>query len=457
MSDVMTSPLNIGDTRVVQVKTIGINGEGIAFVQRQAVFIPGALPGEEVHIRVVRVEKTYAVATLLNIHKASPERVTPPCPIYERCGGCQLQHLSYQGQLSAKEALIRESFARYTGHASIPLRPIIGMNHPWAYRNKAQLMTGQVGKKVIAGLYAMGTHRLIDLSDCPVQHPRVNETILKTKEIIAALHVPVYDEKKKRGRVRTIVARVSLLTEEVQLTLVLAEDYFPEAKDFVRAIRQSLPYVVSIHMNVQDQHTPLVFGDKTHLLWGKEKIEEALGHVRYELSPRAFFQLNPIQTIRLYELVEEAAGLTGKESVVDAYAGVGTIALWLAPYAREVRGIESVPEAVKDAERNIKRAGYDHVHITMGRAEKVMQRWAKSGYKPDVVVVDPPRSGLEPAMIQAILSLVPKRLVYVSCNPSTLAKNAQVLLKGGYRLKWVRPVDMFPQTAHVESCALFTR
>ncbi|PTQ55195.1 MAG: RNA methyltransferase, TrmA family [Candidatus Carbobacillus altaicus] len=321
------------------------------------------------------------------------------------------------------------------------------MDHPWGYRNKAQPMTGQSGQTVIAGLHAMGTHCLIELSDCPVQHLRINETILKAKEAIAKLYMPVYDEKKRRGRVRTIVARVSLLTEEVQLTLVLAEDHFPEAQAFVQAIRKSLPYVVSINMNVQDQHTPLVFGAKTRLLWGKEKIEEALGHERYELSPRAFFQLNPIQTVRLYELVEEAAGLTGKESVVDAYAGVGTIALWLAPHAREVRGIESVPEAVKDAESNIRRSGYKHVHITLGRAEKIMQRWAKSGYKPDVVVVDPRRSGLKVSMIQAILTIKPRRLVYVSCNPSTLAKNAQALFKRGYTLSWVRLVDMFPQTA----------
>ncbi|CCQ95519.1 Uncharacterized RNA methyltransferase BCE_0542 [[Clostridium] ultunense Esp] len=439
-----------GEILTVPVKRIGINGEGIGYDRRQVLFIPGALPNELVKVMVTKVERRFAHAELLQVIKPSPERRTPPCPISAECGGCQLQHLSYPAQLKAKEDQVREAFVRYTSLKHPPIRPIIGMEEPWGYRNKGQLQVGMAKGKVIAGLYAAGSHRLVDLSDCPIQHPKVNEAIRKAKEVITEWRLPIYDERKNKGLIRTLVARVSFATGETQLTLVATEPRLPHEEEVVEELRRRIPHLASISLNVNPGKTSLVFGPTTLLLWGKEKMKERLGEVEYRLSPRAFFQLNPVQTVKLYRVVAEAASLTGSERVIDAYSGVGSIALWLAPDAKEIRGIEEVPEAVADARENAKEAGFAHVHFTAGRAEEIMPRWVKEGFRPDVVVVDPPRTGMGQGMMDAIVRVRPARLVYVSCNPSTLAKNAAYLMEKGYEVKWIQPVDMFPQTAHVE-------
>ncbi len=449
--------LRVGDTIVVTVKRIGINGEGVGYYKRKAVFIDGAIPDEVVKAKVSRIEPGFIKASLLDIEKASRYRIKPACPVYETCGGCQLQHISYEGQLRAKEELVKEAFARYTGLSDIRIRPIAGMEHPWGYRNKAQLQVGTEQGRILTGLYSPGTHRLVDISGCPIQHPAVNRVIDAVKAIVEQLRIPVYDERKKIGSLRTIVARTGLESGEVQLTFITATDRLPQRQELVNAIRRNAPEVTSIAHNVNRRDTPLVFGEKTVIVWGKPHLEETLGSVSYSLSPRAFFQLNPEQTIKLYRYVAEAAALTGRELVVDAYCGTGTIALWLAPDAKEVRGIEAVQEAVDDARRNAERSGLDNVRFYAGKAETLLPKWADQGVRPDVIVVDPPRTGCDLKLLQTILRVQPKRFVYVSCNPSTLAKDCKVLLDGGFAIEWVQPVDMFPQTAHVECCSLLVR
>ena len=443
-----------GDRIVVTIKRIGINGEGVGYYRRKAVFVAGALPGEVVKAKVTKAEPGYLVAEVLELEKRSPDRRTPPCPHYAACGGCQLQHLSYEAQLRAKEEILRESFRRYAGMDDLPMRPILGMDDPWGYRNKAQLQTGREGERVITGLYAAGSHRLVDISGCPIQHPVVNRVIGQVRNILAELRIPVYDERTRQGSVRTVVARVSRKTGHVQLTLITATDRLPDAERIVRRIRETLPMVTTIAHNVHKGKSPLVFGEKTVVLWGEERLEETLGDVRFSLSPRAFFQLNPAQTVKLYNAVKEAAALSGKELVVDAYCGTGTIGLWLAPDAREVRGIELLPEAVEDARNNARASGIDNARFYTGRAEQLLPEWVACGIRPDVVVVDPPRTGCERPLLEALVKARPHRLVYVSCNPSTLAKDCRYLFDHGFRLEWVQPVDMFPHTAHVESCSL---
>ncbi|MEK3885552.1 23S rRNA (uracil(1939)-C(5))-methyltransferase RlmD [Paenibacillus sp. PL2-23] len=446
-----------GDRIVVTIKRIGINGEGVGYFKRKAVFVEGALPGEVVKAKVTRAESGYLNAEIVELEKKSPDRQKPPCPVYDDCGGCQLQHMTYEAQLRAKEELVQEAFQRYAGIEKLPMRPILGMDNPWGYRNKAQLQTGRQGEDIVTGLYAAGSHKLVDIAGCAVQHPVVNEAIDGTKAVLKELGIPIYNERSREGVVRTIVARVGLASEWVQLTLITAVDRLPDARRLVQRLRDRLPMVKSIAQNVNKGKSPLIFGERTTVLWGDERLEETLGDVRFSLSPRAFFQLNPEQTVKLYNSAKEAAALTGEELVVDAYCGTGTIGMWLAGGAREVRGIELIPEAVRDARDNARASGIDNARFFEGRAEELLPQWVAQGVRPDVVVVDPPRTGCELPLLQAIAKARPQRLVYVSCNPSTLAKDCKTLLASGYKLEWVQPVDMFPQTSHVECCVSLVR
>ena len=449
--------LKRGDLIVVTIKRLGINGEGVGYYRRKAVFVPGALPQEVVKAKVVRSEQHYIEAELLCIEKRSRNRTAPVCPVYEQCGGCQLQHMDGAGQLAGKMEIVRESFARYTGIVEPPIRPMAGMADPWGYRHKAQLQAGTIHGRMVLGLYSPASHKLVNIDGCQIQQQDINTAVGAIRDIIEELGIPPYREKSKEGLLRTVVLRKSSYSGELQVTFVLAEDRLPKAKQLIEGITAKLPEVATIAVNIQRKNTPLVFGEHTRVLWGKPEIEERLGDLTYRLSPRAFFQINPIQTTVLYDYVKEAAALTGVERVVDAYCGTGTIALWLAPQAAEVRGIEEIAEAVRDARQNAQLNGITNVRFYQGKSEVLLPSWLRAGYRPDVIVVDPPRIGCDRKLLSAVLHVRPKRFVYVSCNPATLAKDCQVLIDGGFALEWIQPVDMFPQTAHVECVALLVR
>ncbi|CAM4454096.1 23S rRNA (uracil(1939)-C(5))-methyltransferase RlmD [Paenibacillus tarimensis] len=450
--------VKVGDKLVVTIKRLGINGEGVGYYKRKAVFINGALPDEVVKATVTAVEPKQLVARLTEIERQSPHRIAPPCPVYDTCGGCQLQHMAYEGQLLAKEEIVREAFARYAriDRDALPLRPVLGMEAPWSYRNKAQLQAGPgPGGRLALGLYEPGSRRLVDITGCAVQHPGINAAAAKVRQLADRLGVPV--GTGSRGGLRTIVLRVAPHSGELQLTLVAAAEQFAHRDELVELVREQAPEITSISVNINPGTSPLVFGERTELLWGKPALGVSLGELQFDLSPRAFFQLNPEQTVKLYNSVKEASALTGKETVVDAYCGTGTIGLWLAPFAKEVRGIEVIEEAIEDARRNAELNGRENASFYVGKAEELLPRWVKQGYRPDVIVVDPPRTGCDPALLQAIVKTKPKRMVYVSCNPSTLSKDCSYLLENGFELKWVQPVDMFPQTSHVECVSLLVR
>lgn len=446
----------VGDRIVVTIKRIGINGEGVGYYKRKAVFIEGAITDEVVKADVTKVERSYLQARLVEIEKRSPHRQEAPCPVYEQCGGCQMQHMTYEAQLTAKEEIVKEAFSRYAGITDLPMRPIIGMEEPWHYRNKAQLQLGLQKDQLVAGLYAQGTHKLIDISECTIQDTTINHVYKSLKHIIKELNLSPYEERTREGIIKTIVVRVARASGKLQVTFVTATDRLPEQRRLIERIRKELPDVISVAHNIHKERSSLIFGPKTTILWGEERLPETLGTIQFALSPRAFFQLNPDQTIKLYDSVKEAAALSGNELVVDAYCGTGTISLWLASEAREVRGIEVIGEAVQDARSNAQYSGIDNALFYEGHAERLLPQWVEQGVKPDVIVVDPPRTGLDAALIQAVLQAKPKRFVYVSCNPSTLAKDCKELLAGGYELQWAQPVDMFPQTAHVETVTLLT-
>ncbi|MBK3495802.1 23S rRNA (uracil(1939)-C(5))-methyltransferase RlmD [Viridibacillus sp. YIM B01967] len=450
------SIMEMGQKLTISIKRLGINGEGIGYYKRNVVFVKGALPGEDVIAQVTKVNRNFAEAEVVKIHKKSPIRQTPPCPVYEECGGCQLQHITYKGQLAAKRDVIVQALTKYVKSqaSKIDVRPTIGMEDPWHYRNKSQFQVRKPDKKVLAGLFSANSHKLLNIEDCAVQHPMTTKITTATKRILDELNIPIYDGRSK-GIVRTIVVRTGIKTGEVQLVLITTRKGFPKKDLLVNRLKQIDPTVVSIVQNINAEKTSLIFGDETYTLAGKETIHEELGELAFDLSARAFFQLNPLQTVYLYNEIQKAAALTGQETVVDAYCGVGTIGLWLAKDAKEVRGMDIIPESIQDAKRNAKKHGFDHVKYVTGSAEEWLAKWRKEKFVPDVLTVDPPRTGLAPSLLSTILQVKPKRFVYTSCNPSTLAKDLQELTKV-YDVQYIQPMDMFPQTAHVESVTLLT-
>lgn len=437
------------------IKRLGINGEGIGYFKRNVVFVPGALPGEEITAQVTTVKRNFAEARILKMRTASPHRQTPPCPIYEACGGCQLQHLEYSQQLVEKRDLVMQALERYLKGVNVKVEETIGMEDPWRYRNKSQFQTRLKGQKVIAGLFAEGSHQLLDIDECIVQHPDTTVITNAVKRILEDLKMPIYDGKTMKGIIRTIVVRTGVQTGEIQLVLVTTRAKLPHKELLLEKLQKIDTNLVSIVQNINKEKTSLIFGDETVTLYGKDTIHEELGELAFDLSARAFFQLNPTQTVKLYDEIKRAAQLTGNESIVDAYCGVGTIGLWLADGAKEIRGMDVIHESVVDAKANAKKQGIIAKYVT-GTAEKWLELWSNEGFVPDVLTVDPPRTGLDDSLLKTILKVQPKRFVYTSCNPSTLAKDLQQLTKV-YDIKYIQPVDMFPQTAQVEAVTLLER
>ncbi len=479
----------------VTVDIIGLthDGEGVGRAEGFAFFIQGALPGERVRAKVMKLKKQYGYARLEELIVASPARLEPPCDIYKECGGCQLQHFDYEAQLEWKRQHVIDNLRRIgklevigeeqrvdasseadalergLGEnggtaaskvaAGIVVHPTVGMSEPWRYRNKAAVPVGADADngKLLAGFYARGSHRIIDMDDCLIQNEHNDEVIRAVKRIGAELGVTPYDEQSGRGVLRHVMARTGVVTGEIMVVLVTNGRKLPAAERWVERIRAELPAVRSIIQNVNERDTNVIFGDETRVLWGSEVIYDELDGIRFAISARSFYQVNPSQTVALYRKAVEYAGLTGSEKVIDAYCGIGTISLFLARQAGQVYGVEIVPEAIEDAARNAELNGIANATFEAGPAEVVIPRWREEGIEADVIVVDPPRKGCDPALLDTILAMKPERVVYVSCNPSTLARDLRVLEDGGYRTVEVVPVDMFPWTTHVECCVLLVR
>jgi 23S rRNA (uracil1939-C5)-methyltransferase len=478
-------PVQKNEEYEAEITGISHDGEGVGRVNGFTLFVGGALPGERVLLRVIHVKKQYGYGKLLRVLDASAERVKPECEIYEQCGGCQLQHLNYEAQLKAKRQQVVDNLERIgklrvlgsarwnregsTGElleqegfedlssGGIVVHPTLGMNDPWRYRNKAQVPFGEEEGGLIGGFYAQGSHRIIDMEKCLIQHEANDNVVARVKEIGKLLGISAYREETGKGLLRHVVVKVGYRTGEIMVVLITNGTEIPLVDEWIVGIRDAVPGVKSICHNVNLKQTNVIFGDETRVIWGHDVIYDYIGDVKFAISARSFFQVNPVQTEVLYGKALEYAGLTGGETVIDAYCGIGTISLFLAQRAGQVSGVELVEEAIVDARKNSELNGMANVHFEAGPAEVVLPDWKRQGIKPDVIVVDPPRKGCELSLLETILELQPRRVVYVSCNASTLARDLRVLEDGGYRTVEVQPVDMFPHTTHVECVTLLVK
>lgn len=450
-------PVRPGQSIEVAIHGLGHDGEGVGRYEGLTVFVPGGAPGDRLAVRVIEVKKSYARASLERVVEPSPHRVTPSCPVVGECGGCQLQHIAYDAQLDLKRQQVVDALERVGKLTDVTVHPTLGMEEPRSYRNKAQFPVGYRAGRVVAGFFAPGTHRIVDIDQCEIQHPLGNQIMQEVKALARIYGVRIYDERTHTGILRHIVARVGRGTGEGMAVLVTNGREFPHGEEIAAGLMERIPGLVSVVQNINPIQTNVILGRESRVLAGKEHITDYIGDLKFNISPVSFFQVNPAQTEVLYGTALAYAGLTGKETVLDIYCGIGTISLFLAKQAREVIGIEWVREAVADARENAERNGVSNVRFITGDAAVEVPRLAEEGVRADVIVLDPPRKGSDEPVLEAMARVRPERIVYVSCNPASLARDLGRLQALGYRTLEVQPVDMFPQTAHVECVARLVR
>ena len=450
-------PVVKGNTYTIDILRLGSSGEGVGRYENFTVFVKGALPGETVRAKVDVVKKQYATAMLQDIVTPSPRRVEPLCPVYANCGGCQLQHMSYEGELLEKQGQVRDALERIGHLTGIDVLPTLGAETPWAYRNKMQFPAAEAKGKAVVGCYAAGSHQVIDVASCPIQKDGNNDILRLVRQWMNDYGVPAYDEQTHRGVVRHVMGRVGVQTGELMVCLVTAQDEVPHKEELVAMLREGLPNLTSIVQNINTRRTNVILGPETKVIYGATTIHDSIGPLTFNISAQSFFQVNSEQARRLYEKALEFADLQGHETVADVYCGTGTITLFLAQKAKKVYGIEIIAPAIRDAVKNAVDNGVTNAEVILGDAVEKLPELIKSGVCPDVIVLDPPRAGCGEPVLAAIAQSRPKRVVYVSCNPATLARDLAYLNDNGYKPVKVQPVDMFPRTHHVEVCTQLIR
>lgn len=445
---------------VILIEDISSSGEGIGHFHGLALFVKDTVTGDKVRVRIMKMKKNYGFARLLEIIEPSPHRVEARCPVAKQCGGCQLQHCSYDQQLVYKEEKIKNCLSRIGKIENYTMEPIIGMDNPFYYRNKAQFPVGRdKDGRIVMGFYAGRTHSIIDTSHCYIQAP-VNEEILKVvRSFMEEYKIAPYEEESHTGLVRHVLTRVGFATGEIMVCLVLNGRKLFAHEILVDRLKE-IEGMTGIVLNVNEDRTNVILGQEIICLWGQEYITDYIGDIKYEISPLSFYQVNPVQTKKLYETALSYAGLTGEEIVWDLYCGIGTISLFLARNAKQVYGVEIVPEAIEDAKRNAAINGITNAEFFEGAAEKVLpEKYKESGgaMKADVIVIDPPRKGCDGELLDTIVKMEPLKVVYISCDPATLARDLRVLEDGGFKVVRVRGCDMFGETTHTECCVLLQR
>ncbi|GAA0460035.1 23S rRNA (uracil(1939)-C(5))-methyltransferase RlmD [Alkalibacillus silvisoli] len=432
-------------------------GDGVGKIDGYPVFVQYGLPGEKAKVKIVKVKKNLAFGKLIEIYEESPDRSEPPCDVFYKCGGCQIQHMSYERQLTMKQKQVQDVMKKIAQMPDVPVHPTIGMKEPWAYRNKVQIPVGKRQGKVITGFYQKRSHNIIDMDTCPVQSESNDHIVREMRSIIDELGIEPYNEETHEGVIRHLVLRTGYHTNEVMVVIVTNTKDLPYKKELIEKVRDLDSNIKGIIHNINPKQTNVIMGQESKTIWGEDVIIDKIHDLEFAISAHSFYQVNPEQTEKLYDQALKYAQLTGQETVIDAYCGIGSISLFLAQHAKKVYGVEVIPQAVDDAKENAKRNHIDNAEFYVGEAEKVMPWWKVQGLDPDVIVVDPPRKGCDEELLQAMIDMQPERIVYVSCNPSTLARDLKILSESGFETKEIQPVDMFPQSNHVESVAKLVR
>lgn len=453
------------DMVTLDIVDCGTNGEGIGKADGFTVFVKDAVIGDQVTAKIMKAKKNYGYGRLMEILKPSPDRVEPICPSARQCGGCQLQALSYEKQLAFKAEKVRGHLERIGGFSDLPMEPIIGMDDPFHYRNKAQFPVGKNKEgHIITGFYAGRTHSIIENRDCALGVPENQEILNRVVSYMEKYHIEPYDETTGKGLIRHIFTRCGYYTGQLMVCMIINGTSIPHQQELVDSLRE-IPGMTSITLNVNKKRNNVILGDQMKLLWGQEYITDKIGDISYQISPLSFYQVNPQQTWKLYSKALEYADLHGEETVWDLYCGIGTISLFLAQKAKYVRGVEIVPAAIEDARRNARLNHIENAEFYVGKAEEILpdyyEKYAQDHpgetARADVIVVDPPRKGCDETLLDTIVEMQPKKVVYVSCDSATLARDLKYLCERGYQVESVCPVDMFPMTVHVETVCLLSK
>ena len=446
------------NTVILRIEDMSQDGLGIGKAEGYALFVKDTVIGDLAKVKILKTKKNYGFARLEELLEASDKRTEPKCPLARPCGGCQLQMMKYEEQLRWKEQKVRSDLQRLGGFQEIPMEPIQGMENPFRYRNKAQFPIGYDREgKLVAGFYAGRTHTIIPADDCLLGSESNRRILGRILDWMGRYGIAAYREDTGKGLVRHALIRSGFATGEIMVCLVINGKQFPRGKELTESLTQ-IPGMTSITFSSNTRRDNVILGDSYEVLWGQDYITDSIGEIRYQISPLSFYQVNPVQTRRLYRQALEYAGLTGKETVYDLYCGIGTISLFLAQRAGKVFGVEIVPQAVEDARANARLNGITNAEFFAGRAEEIVPRqYREQGIRADVVVVDPPRKGCGEELLETMTAMAPEKIVYVSCDPATLARDLKYLCARGYELKKVRAFDQFPQTVHVETVVLLSK
>lgn len=451
------SPVKKNKQYDIEIIDMSHSGEGIGKVNNLTVFVEKSVIGDRLIVGITTLKKNYALGKIIEYLELSPFRVDVKCPIFSECGGCQIQNIDYQKQLELKKKIVVDSLERIGGIENPPVEDTIGMEYPYRYRNKGQFPVGLFDQKMRIGFYAKKSHEIIDCESCLIQYDKSDEINAKIRRLIGKHGIKPYDEAEGKGFLRHIVIKQGYKTDEIMVILVTNGLTFKGSEAFVKDILREMPEITSLVQNVNIKKSNVILGQENIILYGNSYIRDFIKELQFKISPNSFFQVNPEQTEKLYGIAMDYADLIGDEIVFDLYCGIGTISLFLAQKAKKVIGVEIVEDAVKDARENAKLNKILNAEFFVGKAENVVPELYKQGYRADVVVVDPPRKGCDNVLLETMIKMNPKKIIYVSCNPATLARDVKQLVSEGYRLTKVQPVDMFPHGMHVETVVLMSR
>ncbi|MBE3036237.1 MAG: 23S rRNA (uracil(1939)-C(5))-methyltransferase RlmD [Candidatus Atribacteria bacterium] len=446
-------PVHLEEDHEFMVNGYSHQGEGIGRVNNFTVFVPGAILGERIRVKITEVKKNFARGQLEEIILSSPDRVEPRCPVYNFCGGCQLQHIVYEKQLEIKKVIVENALNRI-GNQNIKVLPTIGMKDPWRYRNKGYFQVNQEKGRIRLGFYKAGSYDFVPASGCVLFSLQMNRLVSYLEDQLSLQKVTVYNSKTGGGNLRNVLIRESRSRGEIMIVFFTKEDNLGFDQNILNDLARTFPQVVSVYQNINRNPKAVLPGKDFRLLKGKSDLEDALGSFKFKISPQSFFQVNAAQAEILNEKVLEYANLSGEETVIDSYCGTATISIYVAKQAEKVYGIEVEKSAARDAKINCELNGISNLKLFTGKAEEWLYKWRRSGEEVHLIIVDPPRRGCSSKVLKGIIKIKPKKVIYISCHPATLARDLKYLTKDDdYKLKKVLPIDMFPQTGHIECIA----